>query len=232
MTVEIDALLFDVFGTVVDWRTSVTARVQALVRRPDIDWSSFVDEWRREGYLAPIAKIVAGEEPWVPVDELHRRSLQVLLPRYGLELPPSMVERLVLAWHRLHPWPDAVEGLGLLKRRHVVSPLSNGGFALLTTMAKFAGLPWDCVISTELFGTYKPSPASYLGAARLLDLTVERVMMVAAHPNDLRAAAAVGMRTAFVPRPAEWGAGGTAPAADPAFDVVAADFVELSARLG
>jgi 2-haloacid dehalogenase len=232
VTVDVDALLFDAFGTVVDWRTSVIERVQALVRRPEVDWAGFVDEWRRDGYLAPISRIVAGAEPWVPVDELHRRSLGVLLPKYGLALPESMIDRLVLTWHRLRPWPDAVEGLRLLKRAHVVSPLSNGGFALLTTMAKFGGLPWDCVISTELFGTYKPAPASYLGAAALLDLPVDRVMMVAAHPNDLLAAAAVGMRTAFVPRPAEWGPDATAPEPDPSFDVVAADFVDLSARVG
>ena len=230
------ALLFDVFGTVVDWRGTVIREGEALGRALGlvVDWPRFADAWRREGYLAGIAKVRRGEWPWQDVDSLHRRQLDLLLAEHGLRgLPEVEVERFNRVWHRLEPWPDAVPGLTRLKRRYVVAPLSNGHFALLTNMGKHAGLPWDCILSADLFGAYKPARAVYQGAARLLGLAPEQVLMVAAHGNDLLGARAAGLRTAFVPRPLEWGAG-VAPEAPPPepFDLVAADFLDLAEQLG
>jgi 2-haloacid dehalogenase len=226
----IRALVFDVFGTVVDWRSSVIAEGEAIAS--DVDWPAFADEWRLDGYIRPIARINAGEEPWVSVDQMMRHHLDVLAPRYGLALSSAQADSLAGVWRRLRPWPDAVAGLTALKQRFVISPLSNGGFGLLTEMAKHAGLPWDCVISTALFDAYKPKPVTYQGAARLLDLPIGEVMLVAAHVSDLRAAMATGMRTAYVPRPQEWGPDSPpADPSDPGFDVVADDFLDLSAKL-
>jgi 2-haloacid dehalogenase len=235
----VKALLFDVFGTVVDWRTSVIREGEALARRhgwpPErVDWGAFAGEWRRTGYAGAIRRIVQGEEPWADVDTLHRRKLDELIGTYGLtDLTEGDIERFNRVWHRLTPWPDAVLGLTRLKRRYVVAPLSNGNLALLTNMAKHAALPWDCILSAELFGAYKPAPSVYEGAVRLLRLQPWEVMMVAAHAGDLRAAQATGMRTAYVHRPLEFGLGGettTMPAPD-AFDVVAGDFIALAERL-
>lgn len=225
---NVEALVFDVFGTVVDWRSSVIAACEATGLAGD--WGVLADEWRRDGYLRPIVATVRGEAPWRPVDELMRDHLDVLAPRYGLD--GVDLDELARVWRRLDPWPDAVAGLTRLKERFTIAPLSNGGFAQLTAMARHAGLPWDCIISTDLFRSYKPDPACYLGAVELLDLPAERVMLVAAHPGDLRAAQACGLRAAYVPRPREWGPAAPAPEApDPAFDVVAEDFEDLAAQL-
>ncbi len=229
------ALVFDVFGTVVDWRTCVIneAKDAAGVRGEGVDWGRFADEWRREGYLVPITEIVMGRRPYEEVERLLEATLGALLDRLGVTLATEEARRLASVWRRLDPWPDARRGLERLRADFVLAPLSNGSFALLTEMAKRAGLPWDCVISTELFGAYKPDPRTYLGAARLLGLEPEELMLVAAHPADLRAAAASGLRTAYVPRPNEWGPGAPAPAdPDPDFDVVATDFEALADRLG
>jgi 2-haloacid dehalogenase len=225
------ALVFDVFGTVVDWRTCVIneARDLAGAKRSDVAWGDFADAWRREGYLEPIGEIVTGRRPYSEVEHLLAATLDELLVRHDISLERAEVDHLAGVWRRLDPWPDALEGLERLRRDHVIAPLSNGSFALLTAMAKRAGLPWDCVISTELFEAYKPDPRTYLGAARLLDLAPSEIMLVAAHLADLRAAAACGLRTAYVPRPLEWGPGAPAPAdSDPVVDVVAADFAALA----
>ncbi|MCU1372809.1 MAG: 2-haloalkanoic acid dehalogenase, type [Actinomycetia bacterium] len=222
---SIEALVFDVFGTVVDWRSSVIAAAvdAGLVGDP----GAFADEWRRDGYLRPIVAAVRGEAQWRPVDELMRTHLDELAPRYGLD--GADLDALSGVWRRLDPWPDAVAGLARLKERFTIAPLSNGGFAQLTAMARHAGLPWDCIISTDLFRSYKPDPACYRGAVELLDLPADRVLLVAAHPADLRAAQACGLRAAYVPRPREWGPDAAAPEApDPAFDFVATDFRELA----
>lgn len=236
MTVK--ALLFDVFGTVVDWRSSVVREGAALVRRHGwaenrVDWAAFAEAWRGEGYTAAIGRVRRGEAPWARVDELHRRKLDELLERYGIKgLEEAEVADLNRVWHRLAPWPDSVPGLAQLRRRQVVAPLSNGNFALLTNMAKHAGLPWDCILSAELFGAYKPAPEVYRGAVALLGLEPGEAMMVAAHPGDLRAAGALGLRTAYVPRPLEFGPNGPAPApADESFDIVAPDFLALADHL-
>ncbi len=230
----IQALVFDVFGTVVDWRGTVIREGEALGRRHGltVDWPGFADAWRREGYVEAIARIRRGEAPWEIVDGLHRRMLDALLARYGVsDLPADEVERFNRVWHRLTPWPDAVPGLTRLKRRYIIAPLSNGNMALLTNMAKHAGLPWDCILSAELFGAYKPDPAVYRGAARLLGLPPEHLLMVAAHGGDLRAAGALGLRTAFVARPLEHGPGGAPEAPDPSVDLVARDFLDLADQL-
>jgi 2-haloacid dehalogenase len=231
-----DALLFDVFGSVVDWRGSIVREGLALSQRAGAvcDWGAFADRWRRDGYLAPIGRIVRGEEVWRPVDELLSGQFELQAKEAGLlELDPAELAPLRSVWHHLEPWDDAVVGLARLAARHVVAPLSNGGFAMLTTMAKRAGLPWDCIISTELFRSYKPDPAAYLGGAALLGLDPGRVALVAAHSGDLRAARQAGLRTAYVPRPAEWGPDAPPPEApDPSFDVVAPDFSSLAANLG
>ena len=231
----VQALVFDVFGTVVDWRGTVIREGEALGRRHGlaVDWPRFADAWRREGYVEAIARIRRGEAAWEIVDVLHRRMLDELLARHGVHgLPEDEIARFNRVWHRLAPWPDAVPGLARLKRRYTIAPLSNGNVALLTNMARHAGLPWDCILSAELFGAYKPDPAVYRGAARLLGLAPEDLMMVAAHGGDLRSAGALGLRTAFVARPLEHGPDRAPEAPDPSVDLVAGDFLDLADQLG
>jgi 2-haloacid dehalogenase len=226
--VTLEALVFDVFGTVVDWRTSVIRAAKAA--GIEGDGGAFADAWRREGYLQPLVAVVRGERPWAPVDGLMRATLDDLAPRFGLG--HADLDALADVWRRLDPWPDAVAGLTRLRERRTVGPLSNGGFAQLTAMARHARLPWDCIISTDLFRSYKPDPACYRGAVELLGLPPEQVMLVAAHPADLRAARSCGLQAAYVPRPLEWGPDGPTPEApDPDFEVVATDFVDLAAQL-
>jgi 2-haloacid dehalogenase len=231
-------LLFDVFGTVVDWRGSIIATGEELGPRigTDVDWGSFASDWRREGYLRPIVEMFDGNRGRAPIDSLLADQLEVLLGRYGLsELADADRRWLLGVWRRLAPWPDAVGGLMRLKERYLIGPLSNGGFGLLTDMAKAARLPWDFVISAELFRAYKPSPEVYIGGARLLERSPEELMLVAAHPADLEAARQTGMQTAYVARPLEWGPETKAAAPDEVeevFDVVARDFVELAEKLG
>ena len=233
---QVRALVFDVFGTVVDWRSSVIKEGEELARARGltVDWPRFVDEWRKEGYLGAIDRIRRGELPWTNVDVLHRRKLDELLERYGIGgLTEAEIDHFSRVWHRLTPWPDSIPGLTRLKRKYVISTLSNGTFALLTNMAKHAGLPWDCIISSELVGKYKPAPEVYQTAASLLGLERDRVMLVAAHVSDLRGAQAAGLRAAYVPRPLEFGPDAEPPRGpDPGFDVVATDFVDLAEKLG
>lgn len=232
----IEALTFDVFGTVVDWRSTIIREGRELGRRKslDVDWAAFADDWRA-GYGPAMLRVRNGEAPWTLIDDLHRQILDSLIPRYGLE-KLSEEERADLnrVWHRLQPWPDAVEGLTRLKRKYIIATLSNGNVSLLVNMAKHAGLPWDTVLSAEVAGTYKPDPKVYQAAARLLGRPMEKVMMVAAHPGDLRAAAALGMKTAFVPRPLEYGpdSGRDQPEAGDRFEITARDFLDLASQLG
>ncbi len=234
MPVSVDAVLFDVFGTVVDWRTSVIVEGERLAAPAGVDWAAVADEWRREGYLRPIRQMVAGERSWMPIDTVMREELDWLADRYGFtDLGAGALDELSKVWERLRPWPDAPEGLDRLRSRYLIGPLSNGGFGALTRMARHAGLRWDCVISAELFHTYKPDRRVYDGAAALLGLAPERVMLVAAHPSDLRAARASGLATGHVPRPLEWGPDGPVEgAAADEFDVVAPDFLALADALG
>jgi 2-haloacid dehalogenase len=227
------ALVFDVFGTVVDWRSTIIREGEELGRAKnlDVDWAAFADAWRSR-YAPSMDRVRSGEIPWTKLDDLHRASLEELIEEFDLEgLSGEERDHLNRVWHRLEPWPDAVEGLRRLRRRHVVAPLSNGNVALLVNLAKRGGLPWDLILSAELVRHYKPDPETYLMAPRLLDLHPEEVMMVAAHPSDLRAASESGLKTAYVPRPLEFGPGKEPDPPDPTFDLVASDFIELDRTL-
>jgi 2-haloacid dehalogenase len=230
----IRALLFDVFGTVVDWRGSVIREGERLGRdkRLDVDWAAFADAWRGK-YQPSMQRVRAGDIPWTNLDALHRASLEELLEEFKVSgLTEEDKDHLNRAWHRLDPWPDSVPGLTRLKRRYIIAPLSNGNVALLTNMAKRAGLPWDLILSAELARHYKPDREAYLKPVELLGLTPERVMMVAAHPDDLRAAAEAGLRTAYVHRPLEFGPGAEPEPPEPVFDHSATDFEDLAEQLG
>lgn len=232
----IKALVFDVFGTVVDWRTSLIDDFTAWSAKRGIqgDWTALVDGWRGlyAGSMDEVRK--HPERGYVILDVLHRRSLEKLVAQLGITgLTDADLYYLTRGWHRLHPWPDSVAGLTRLKSRYIIAPLSNGNVALLTNMAKFAGLPWDLVLSAELFEHYKPDPETYLGAARLLGLAPAEVMMVAAHNNDLEAAQRNGLKTAFVARPTEYGPLQNRDfAATGTWDIVAGDFGGIADRLG
>lgn len=228
------ALTFDVFGTVVDWRSSVIREGEALGRAKalQVDWAAFADAWR-DGYRPAMGRVRQGELPWTTIDELHRLRLDELLESFDIPgLSEAEKDHLNRVWHRLDPWPDAVEGLQRLKRRYIVASLSNGNVALLVNMAKHAGLPWDAVLSAELARRYKPDPQVYRTAADLLGLEPRQLMMVAAHKGDLRGAAAAGLRTAFVPRPQERPDRRVDLSYDSAFDVNAQDFLDLARQLG
>jgi 2-haloacid dehalogenase len=232
---QVKALTFDVFGTVVDWRGSIVREGQLLSidKGFDVDWGDFADRWR-SGYSPAMNQVRTGELPWTKIDDLHRMILDDLIEEFGLQsLSESERQEFNRVWHRLSPWPDAVGGLLRLKSRFVITTLSNGNVSLLTNMAKNSGLPWDAVLSAELAGHYKPDPEVYRKAAELLSLPSEQVMMVAAHPGDLRAAARTGMPTAYVHRPLERGAGSepnVVVAGD--FDYLASDFLDLARQLG
>jgi len=233
---SIGALTFDVFGTVVDWRTSVIREGQAFgkPRGLSVDWGKFADAWRGL-YQPAMEEVRSGRRPWAKLDELHRESLVRLLGDFGIiGVSPAEIDHLNHAWHRLDPWPDAVPGLTRLKRRFTLATLSNGNIALMVDMAKRAGLPWDAILGAEVARAYKPTPEAYLRSAEALGLRPEQCLMVAAHPADLASAARCGLRTAYVPRPLEFGPGrpGSQPEPGQPFDVVAGDFVELAERLG
>ena len=220
----IKALLFDVFGTVVDWRGGVARDVAQVA--PSVDAAAFAVAWRA-GYRPAMDQVRRGELPWTKLDGLHRRILDDMLADFGLlALSEAEKEWLNTSWHRLDPWPDALEGLHRIKRRFTVATLSNGNVSLLVDMARRAGISWDCVFSAELFGHYKPDPATYLGAVGLLSLTPPEVMLVAAHNSDLAAAAEQGLATAFVRRPGE----DSEPAGQ--YTYAAADLAELAMLLG
>jgi 2-haloacid dehalogenase len=229
----VKALLFDTYGTVVDWRGSILAELRALgqARRLSVDWERFLTEWK-SCYTPGMQKVNAGEWPWTTVDTIYRRTLDELVAAYGLGLGENDVAHLNRVWWRLSPWPDSVAGLTRLKAHHVISPLSNASFAGMVNLARFAGLPWDCILTAENFRAYKPRPEVYRGAVELLGLPAGDVMLVAAHNYDLRAARAEGLRTAFVPRPTEYGPGQTTDLApDGPWDIVAKGLEDLAGIL-
>lgn len=229
----IRALVFDVFGTVVDWRGSIIAegRERWEPRGWRADWAALADDWRGR-YQPSLERIRRGERPFTPLDQLHRESLDALLPDHGLAaMGEAERAELNLVWHRLRPWPDSPEGLRRLARRHHLATLSNGNRALLLDLARGAGLAFTEVLSAEDFGAYKPDPRVYLGAIAHLRLEAAEVAMVAAHPDDLRAAAGCGLKTGYVPRPLEWGSGQPPPESGEEFDFVAPDLEALAARL-
>jgi 2-haloacid dehalogenase len=229
------ALAFDVFGTVVDWRSSIIRELEEFGRNHGLqqDWPRFADDWRA-GYAPAMDRVRRGELPWTRIDDLHRMILEELLGAAGVtSICVEDVDELNRAWHRLDPWPDTVPGLTRLKEKFTITTLSNGNMSLLTNMAKRAALPWDCVISAELFHHYKPDREAYLGCADLLDVAPEQLMLVAAHPGDLRAARAAGLRTGYVARPLENGPGREPHRIGPdEFDNTATDFVDLAVQLG
>ncbi|RJF63733.1 haloacid dehalogenase type II [Rhodopseudomonas palustris] len=205
---NVQALIFDVFGTVVDWRTSLIEDFTAWSKTRGIsgDWTGLVDAWR-QAYVPSMDEVRKNpSRGFIKLDDLHRRSLEQLAPQFGLNnLSDSDLDYITTGWHRLKPWPDVVSGLTRLKSKFIISPLSNGNVGLLTRMAKNAGLPWDLVLGGDVFEHYKPDPETYLGAAKLLNLLPGQVMMVAAHNGDLAAAQKLGLKTAFIPRPTEYG---------------------------
>ena len=219
------ALTFDVYGTVVDWRTSVIGEGTAL--DPSRDWPAIADAWRRL-YRPTIDRVTRGELAWAPFDALQRMMLEEVVP----DLPSSQKDELAGVWSRMDAWPDALAGLTRLKRTFIITPLSNGSMRQLVGIARHAQLPWDLILSVELFHAYKPDPRIYQGAAELLQLQPSELMMVAAHAYDLRAARAQGMQTAFVGRPREWGPNGAADdVRQGEFTLVAQDFEDLAAQL-
>ena len=232
---DVKALVFDVFGTVVDWRSSITKHAAAFGEAQGIeaDWGAFADGWRGK-YQPYMNKVRTGELPWTKLDVLHRMGLVELLGEFGInDVGEHNIDELAMAWHYLDPWPDAPAGLSRLKAKYIIGTMSNGNVALMTNMAKYAGLPWDVILGAELAQAYKPDPKTYLTGVELLGLYPEQVMMVAAHQNDLLAAGAEGLKTAFVPRPMEFGPDRKPdPTPDPSFDIVAADFRDLASQMG
>jgi 2-haloacid dehalogenase len=229
------ALTFDVFGTVVDWRGSIIREGARYwnKRGVDIDWAALADRWRA-GYGPSMDLVRKGGLPWQTIDQLHRRVLDDLIAEFKISgLSESDKDHLNRVWHRLEPWPDAVAGLKRLKKKFIIATLSNGNVALLTNMAKHSNLPWDCILSAELARHYKPDREAYLTAASLLGLEPSRVMMVAAHKGDLKAARSTGFHTAFVPRPREYGPD-RKPETEPdeSCEITARDFVDLADQLG
>ncbi|MSV34679.1 MAG: haloacid dehalogenase type II [Bryobacterales bacterium] len=231
----VKAIVFDTFGTVVDWRGSIIAEGEAWGKTKGlkIDWARFADRWR-EGYQPSMEKVRKGELPWTKLDALHRMVLEQILKEFNINgLAEEEKEHWNLVWHRLKPWPDSVPGLARLKKKYTIAPLSNGNVSLLTDMGKNAGIPWDLVLSAELAHHYKPDPESYLTAAELLSIKPGELMLGAAHSGDLRAARKAGLKTGFIYRPNERGVGGRADNAKPGeFDVVATSMIDMAAQMG
>jgi 2-haloacid dehalogenase len=227
----VEVLAFDVFGTLVDWRSSVAREVRTL--QLDTDAEAFADAWRAK-YGPSMERVRRGELPWTKLDDLHRRSLDELLAELGLELAEEERAQLNLAWHRLDPWPDVVPALERLRRRFLLVPLSNGNVRLQVDLARHAGFRWDAVLGAEVVRAYKPDPRTYRSVGELLDVPPEHVALVAAHPGDLRAAASHGLRTVYVSRPLEHGPAAERPLAREldAFDLAVGDLLELAAALG
>ncbi len=227
----VQVLAFDTFGTVVDWHGSIVREMQQ--HHPRVDADAFARAWRA-GYQPAMARVMSGAQGWTLIDVLHRQILDEILPRFGLaHLGEEERVHLNRVWHRLSPWPDCVAGLTRLKRRYTITTLSNGNIGLLTHMAKRAGLPWDCILSAEVFRAYKPDPATYLGVARVFELPPQQVMLVAAHHDDLAGARACGLRTAYIERPLEFGAGHAKDVSPrPGNDLHARDLLDLADQLG
>ena len=227
----LQVLAFDIFGTVVDWHGSIAQEMQQ--RYPQVDGDAFALAWRA-GYAPAMARVMAGAQPWTLIDDLHRQILDAILPDFGLaHLSETERAQLNHVWHRLAAWPDVVAGLTRLKAKYILCTLSNGNLNLLTRLSKQAALPWDCILSAETFQAYKPDPRTYGGVARVFDVAPAQVMLVATHHDDLAAARACGLRTAYIERPHEYGAkhpkDGQAVAAN---DLHARDLLALATLLG
>ncbi len=233
----VQALVFDVFGTVVDWRGGVAREAAPFLLAHGGDPGAapaFADAWRAR-YVPAMARVRGGARPFTRLDVLHRENLVAILPDFGIApgaVPDAAIDALNLAWHRLDPWPDTVAGLVRLRTRYIIAPLSNANIRLALDMAKRAGLPWDAILGAEVAQAYKPAPEAYLRTAELLALPPAALCMVAAHPSDLTAASACGLRTCYVPRPLENGQPPNAPPPPPGCDLVATDFEHLADLLG
>jgi 2-haloacid dehalogenase len=233
MNVSVKALFFDVFGTLVDWRSGIARESQAILAPlgHTVDWLAFADAWRGE-YQPAMEEVRAGRIPFSKLDVLHRRNLERTLTRFKIGgLDERVMHELNLAWHRLDAWPDVPAGLARLKRRYMLAPVSNGNISLMVDLARRNAIPWDAILGAEVAGDYKPKPRVYLASAQALDLPPGECMMVAAHSNDLKAAAAVGLRTAHVARPDEHGPGTGEAAPKVPVDIAAANFEELAEKL-
>jgi 2-haloacid dehalogenase len=232
MTVK--ALFFDVFGTLVDWRTSIAREAEAILKPHgfSFDALAFADAWRGE-YQPAMDEVRSGRLPFSRLDVLHRRNLERILPRFGISgLHEDGLRELNLAWHRLDAWPDVAPGLTHLKRRFRLAPVSNGNISLMVDLARRNGLPWDAILGSELARDFKPKPVVYFTACEAFDLLPSECMMVAAHSNDLSHAAACGLRTAYIARPNEHGPGRGEPVPKVPVDVAAGGLEELAAKLG
>jgi 2-haloacid dehalogenase len=231
---NVKAMTFDVFGTVVDWRSSIAreAKIMGEQKGFDFDWDNFADKWRA-GYGPSMNKVRTGELPWTKIDVLHRMILDELLSEYNItNLTESEKDHFNRAWHRLDPWPDSVPGLTELKKNYVISPLSNGNVALLVNMAKYGGLPWDTVLSAELAQHYKPDPEAYQSTSEFLGFPIEQIMMVAAHKNDLKSAKGQGMMTGYIPRPKEHGPNTTVDSnPEDYIDIIGENFVDFANKM-
>jgi 2-haloacid dehalogenase len=228
------ALLFDVFGTLVDWRTSI-ARESEQVLKPlgvSIDWLAFADAWRGE-YQGAMDQVRDGHIPFCKLDVLHRRNLDRILPRFDISgIAENALQYLNLAWHRLDAWPDVEPGMARLRRRHLLAPCSNGNISLMVDLARRNGIHWDAILGSEIAGDYKPKPRVYLASCAAFDLAPSECMMVAAHSNDLKHAAACGLQTAHVARPNEHGPGKGEPAPKVPVDYTAGSLEHLAEQLG
>ena len=233
MAVAVKALFFDVFGTLVDWRSSIAREAKAMLEPKGfaLDWLGFADAWRGE-YQGAMDEVRSGRIAFCKLDVLHRRNLELVLPRFHVEgLSEAQRHDLNLAWHRLDAWPDVSRGLHRLKRRYMVAPVSNGNISLMVDLARRNDLPWDAILGSEIAGDYKPKPRVYLAAAAALDLPPSECMMVAAHTHDLLAAAKLGLRTAHIARPNERGPGkGEAVPSEP-MDIAANNLEDLAGKL-
>lgn len=230
---DAEIVAFDVFGTLVDWRSSITAELARVGGAAGMhaDWPAVADAWRSR-YQPTLARLVRGERTFQTLDVLHAEMLDDVIAEHELDaIGPAQRAELVRAWHRLSPWPDTVPGLRALRERHILTPLSNGGMGLLTRLAKWANLPFDCILSAELAGTYKPDPRVYGLVPAFFDVPADRVLMVACHPSDLEGAQRAGLRTAFIPREREWGPSGSAPPPPAGADIVADDLIALAALI-
>jgi 2-haloacid dehalogenase len=231
---EVRAIVFDTFGTVVDWRGSLIRFFEDFGRDRGLEapWSQVADRWRA-AYQPNLDRVRRGELGWTILDELHYAALVELLPEFGIpNLPEADLRFLIAGWHRLSPWPDAVAGLHHLKSKYIIGPLSNGNLSLLVNLAKFAKLPWDVIFGADMFRHYKPDRETYLGVCSFLGLRPEQVMLAAAHNYDLSAAKELGLRTAFIARPTEHGPGQTTDLKpEQAWDIIATDFVDLAKKV-
>lgn len=238
MTLDgVRVLVFDVFGTVVDWRSGVARDAETFLKRYGARSASptaFADAWRRR-YSPAMEEVRSGRRPFTRLDVLHRENLEAILPEFGIDpasVPASELDELNLAWHRLDPWPDVVAGLTRLKARYIIAPLSNGNIVLMLDMAKRSGIPWDAILGAEVVQAYKPTPEAYLRTADVLAMRPDEICLVAAHNGDLAAARACGLRTAYIPRPTEHGSGQTTDLhPDQDWDLVIGDLVEMADRL-